>query len=84
MYFRNGNYIPLVFALLPLKTDECYNKMRDLLIDACTTRNFTFQPEVVHIDFEYAMHSAVTNKFPNATISLLDEGYSGNASCHKT
>jgi hypothetical protein len=61
-------FIPLVFALLPLKTDECYNKMRDLLINACTTRNFTFQPEVVHIDFEYAMHSAVTNKFPNATI----------------
>jgi hypothetical protein len=27
------------------------------------------QPEVVHINFEYAMHSAVTNKFPNATIS---------------
>jgi hypothetical protein len=28
---KNGNYIPLVFALLPLKTEECYNKMWDLL-----------------------------------------------------
>ena len=43
--------------------------MWDLLIDACTTINFTLQPEVVHIDFKYAMHSAVTNKFPNVTIS---------------
>lgn len=66
---KNGNYIPLVFALLPLKTEECYNKMWDLLIDACTTINFILQPEVVHSDFEYAMHSVVINKFPNATIS---------------
>ncbi|CAC5397336.1 unnamed protein product [Mytilus coruscus] len=66
---KNSNCIPLVFALLPLKSEECYIKMWDLLIDVCTTRRLTLQPEVFHIDFECAMHTAVTKTFSAASIS---------------
>ena len=57
---KNGNYIRLVFALLPLKSEECYTKLLDRLIDVCTTRRITLQPDVVHNDFECVMHTAVT------------------------
>jgi hypothetical protein len=43
--------------------------MWDLLIAACRERNLVLQPEVFHIDFEYAMHSAILTKLPNSTIS---------------
>jgi hypothetical protein len=41
--------------------------MWDLLIAACRERNLDLQPEVFHIEFEYAMHSAILTKFPNST-----------------
>ena len=66
---KNGYAIALVFALLPAKSEDCYIKMWDLLIAACRERNLVLQPEVFHIDFEYAMHSAILTKFPNSTIS---------------
>jgi hypothetical protein len=53
------NPAALVFALLPAKSEDCYIKMWDLLIAACQERNLVLQPEVFHIDFEYAMHSAI-------------------------
>jgi hypothetical protein len=59
----------LVFALLPAKSEDCYIKMWDLLNAACRERNLVLQPEAFHIDFEYAMHSAILTKFPNSTIS---------------
>jgi hypothetical protein len=66
---KNGNAIALVFALLPAKSGDCYIKMWDLLIAACRERNLVLQPEVFHIDFEYAMRIAILTKFPNSTIS---------------
>jgi hypothetical protein len=66
---KNGNCIALVFALLPAKSEDCYIKMWDLLIAACRERNLVLQPEVFHIDFEYAMRIAILTKFPNSTIS---------------
>jgi hypothetical protein len=66
---KNGNYIAFVFALLPAKSEDCYIKMWDLLIAACRERNLVLQPEVFHIDFECAMHSAILIKYPNSTIS---------------
>jgi ABC-type microcin C transport system permease subunit YejB len=50
-------------------SEDCYIKMWDLLIVACRERNLVLQPEVFHIDFEYAMHSAILTKVPNSTIS---------------
>ena len=46
-------------ALLPAKNEDCYIKMWDLLIAACRERNLVLQPEVFHIDFEYAMRIAI-------------------------
>jgi hypothetical protein len=33
--FKNGHYIPLVFCLLPSKSEACYRKMFSLLDDSC-------------------------------------------------
>ena len=32
---KNGHYLPLVVALLPSKSKQCYNKMWSLLINSC-------------------------------------------------
>lgn len=64
----NG-YIPLVFALLPAKTEECYLNMWNLLNTSCQQRNLVLSPKPIHIDFEHAMHNAVRVIFPNADIS---------------
>ncbi len=60
---KNGNAIGLGFALLPAKSEDCYINMWDLLIAACRERNLVLQPEVFHIDFEYAMHTISCCRF---------------------
>ena len=65
----NGNYIPLVFALLPAKTEECYMNMWNFINNCCQQRNLVLSPKTIHIDFEQAMHNAVRVMFPNADIS---------------
>ena len=37
--FKNGHYIPLVFCLLPSKSEACYRKMFSLLDDSCKRFN---------------------------------------------
>jgi hypothetical protein len=65
---KNGHYLPLVFALLPSKSEQCYNKMWSLLINSCCERYLQLKPAVFHIDFERAMHNAITSCFPDTQI----------------
>jgi hypothetical protein len=59
--FKNGRYIPLVFCLLPSKSEACYRKMFSLLDDSCKRFN---------LDFEDRMHVTVTNLFPDVVIKF--------------
>ena len=56
---KKGNYVPLLFALLPCKSEMCYQKMWKFITDYCTERNVVLSPRIMHIDFEKAMHNAV-------------------------
>jgi hypothetical protein len=67
---KNGHYLPLVVALLPSKSKQCYNKMWSLLINSCRERNLQLKPAVIHIDFERAMHNVITSCFPDTQIDL--------------
>jgi hypothetical protein len=59
---EHGNYVPLVFVLLPSKTEIYYNQM-------CRERDLVFSPETVHIDIEMAMHNSVRRNFKQANTS---------------
>jgi hypothetical protein len=50
--YNNGQYIPLVFALLASKSEDACSKFSQHVIDLCNSRNFTFKPGVVQIDLE--------------------------------
>ena len=65
---KNGNYVPLVYCLLPSKSEACYIKMWSLLLDYCRNKGLTLQPEVIHVDFEKAMHNAVNFLFPDTQL----------------
>ena len=65
---KNGHYLPLVFALLPSKSEQCYNKMWSLLINSCRERNLQLKHAVIHIDFERARHNAITSCLPDTQI----------------
>ena len=65
---KNCHYLPLVVALLPSKSEQCYNKMWSLLINSCRERNLQLKPAVIHIDFERAMHNVITSCFPDTQI----------------
>ena len=65
---KNGNYVPLGFALLPSKTENCYTRMWNLLIPKCRELKLTISPEHTHIDFELAMHNSLRAVFPSAKI----------------
>jgi hypothetical protein len=50
--FKNGHYIPLVFCLLPSKSESCYRKMFSLLDDSCKRFNLDLCIKTIHLDFE--------------------------------
>ena len=66
--FKLGHYVPLVFALLPSKTEAVYTTLLQMVSVLCQERQLYLKPSVVHIDFEVAMHNAVLSVFPNARI----------------
>ena len=62
--FRNGHFVPLVFALLSGKSDTVYRNMWNSLKVACTERNFNLQPKLIHVYFELTMHDVLNDVFP--------------------
>ena len=57
---RNGHFIPLVYALLPGKSEVNYRDMWTSLIASCSARNLQLQESVIHIDFEKNNAHSVT------------------------
>ncbi|CAC5420933.1 unnamed protein product [Mytilus coruscus] len=65
---KNGNYVPLIYALLPAKDEQCYEVMWKIICDLCRQQQRSFVPEVIHIDFEQAMHNEIMDAFPQCRI----------------
>ena len=59
---------PLVFALLPGKSEQLYTRYFHLLKEACTQRQITLQPTTTFIDYETAVQNAARTSFPGITI----------------
>lgn len=64
----NQHFVPLVFALLPDKTEATYTKMLCIIRDTCRDLQFNFAPTSIMLDFEFAVHNAVRNMFPNTEV----------------
>jgi hypothetical protein len=67
--YKNGQYIPLVFALLPNKSSAVYCHMWKFILEKCGEFNLTFEPKEIFIDFEKSMHIAIRETFPLVKIS---------------
>lgn len=65
---ENGNYIPLVFCLLPDKKEATYRSLFEHLIKKCEEMNLTFKPKTVTADFEKAIHNAVESVWPTIEV----------------
>jgi hypothetical protein len=66
--YKNGHYVPLVFALLTDKTVQTYEHCLQLVTSLCSSRQLIFAPIEIVIDFEKAIHQAVLNIWPNVII----------------
>ena len=63
-----GQLFPLVFALLPNKTQRTHTRFFTLLKDTIDERDFVLNPETVMLDFEVAVRNAITEVFPMSTL----------------
>ena len=62
--WKNDNYVPLLYALLPAKDEKCYRIMWDLILSLCNQKQFPLTPLSIHLDFEQVMHNVLMSVFP--------------------
>ena len=66
--YKNGNYIPLVFILLPGKSEELYRCAFSSLLHLCSENGLAFAPSVVHVNFKETVMKLIENIFPSAVL----------------
>lgn len=66
--YINGHYIPMLFCLLPNKTAITYKQLFRLIISACLRKNIVLHIREVVMDFEKAIHSAVSDVWPDIKV----------------
>ena len=62
--FKNGKQFPLIYALLPDKTQAMYIRAFELVKQRATSLHISVDPEIVLADFELAIKQAVELCFP--------------------
>lgn len=62
--FKNGQYVPLLFCLLPLKSKDCYRILSYLLDRCCQSFNLSLNFNIIHLDFDIRIHTAMKEHFP--------------------
>jgi len=65
---QNGNYLPLLFFILPNKETKTYEKALMHIISECSKLNITFSPKTVFADFEKAIHLALLKVWPSISL----------------
>ena len=65
---KNENYVPLIYTLLLAKDQQCYELMWQIICYLCREKQLSFMPDVIHIDFEQAMHVAILDAVPQCRI----------------
>jgi len=66
--FVEGQMFPLIYGLLPDKTQATYTRMFRLLKDAAEARGMTLNPPAIQLDFEKAAHNAASDVFPGVVL----------------
>ena len=66
--YKNGQYVPCVFFLLPCKSKECYVSMFKHLLDSCARYNLSLNVSYIHFYFEVAVHDAAKEFCPDVSI----------------
>lgn len=65
---KNGNYVPLLFALLPSKDGPLYTKFWTSVFKLCSDQSMCFKPKTINVDFELAMINSLRTLFPESDI----------------
>ncbi|XP_076089904.1 uncharacterized protein LOC143061924 [Mytilus galloprovincialis] len=50
--YNKGNYVPLVFCLLPGKSEEIYVNCFSSIVKLCSDQGHTLQPKAVHVSIQ--------------------------------
>lgn len=66
--FVEGQMFPLVFGLLPNKSQATYTRMFELLKEVASSKGLTLNPPSVQLDFELAVHNAASQVFPGVEL----------------
>ncbi|CAF1545449.1 unnamed protein product [Adineta ricciae] len=64
----NFQIVPLVYALMTLKSEELYQKLFEVLNELANENQLELNPEYILTDFEKGAVNAVKSEFPNAQI----------------
>ena len=59
----NSRILPLVYALMSSKSEECYKRLFEDLIDFSEEQNIDLQPQFILTDFEQAAINAIQAEF---------------------
>ncbi|XP_063436512.1 uncharacterized protein LOC134717942 [Mytilus trossulus] len=65
--FVDGAIYPLVYALLPGKSQIIYTRFLTLLKEACQRFDLQLQPSTIFLDYEVAVRNAAYQVFPGIT-----------------
>ena len=57
----NGHYVPLVFMMVPGKSERIYPCMWSVIRSLCERRNLTLEPTTLHIYLKVALHTVLKN-----------------------
>lgn len=60
--FKNSNYVPLLFCLLPDKAEKSYATAFHHILQESNKLSLFFAPAKVYADFEVSIHNAVSQK----------------------
>ncbi|XP_046562350.1 uncharacterized protein LOC124271295 [Haliotis rubra] len=63
-----GHMLPLIYGLLPNRTEATYTSVFDYLKQTAATQGLQLSPDVFQLDFERASHNASSIVFPNTQL----------------
>ena len=68
--YNDGQYLPVLFALLPDKSAETYYLLIHKVYEQCALYSLSFLPKVILLDFEMAAISAFQSFFDDIDVQL--------------
>jgi hypothetical protein len=64
----HGEMMPLLYALLPARKEDTYDRLCSLIVNAAAAHGLVFNPKVIQVDFEQAAINSFHKTFPTASV----------------